>query len=208
MTGWRRGIGAAVAAIVEATDHEVVRFVGDVADEIDWAMTPPVDALVNCAGIGFTNPLGHESLEQFDRVMAVNFRGPVLGMRHVLPRMVEAKRGHIVNITSIYAEDAGVGLSFSYHTSKAALSMATRNAARRYARHGIRINEVRPGFTDTEMSKAYWTSQGYREYVNGGTPLQRMAHPEEIAKVVMFLLSDESSYMTGASVAVDGGWLA
>lgn len=210
VTGWRRGIGAEIVKRLEAQGDHALLFLGDIEDEDNWKQFTeiPFDALVNCAAKMCTADVVDESLDTFREVMDSNLIGPWLGMRYAIKRFMAQGHGNVVNITSIYADDSGVGLASAYHASKAALSMLTRNAAVRYGKHGIRVNEVRPGFTRTRMTAKYDTSDTYKDYVDKGTPLKRMANPREIVEAVLFLLSDKASFITGASLAVDGGWTA
>jgi len=158
--------------------------------------------LVNNAGIGHTAPIAEHTLADFERVVAVNQTGVFLGMRAVIPAMIEAGGGSIVNISS-GAGLRGTKYMIGYAATKYAVTGMTAAAALELARHGIRVNSVHPGVIDTPML-------GEMKDVNSAalvktTPLRRMGRPEEIAQVVLFLASDESSYMTGAHVPVDGG---
>lgn len=203
VTGARRGIGKAIFEAL-ARDHTVVPFQGDVRSLYAWDRSPDADILVNAAGIPSSATLLDEDMEKFREVLDVNLFGPMLGMRRMIPGMIERGHGVIVNITSVYAHDPGIGQAAAYHASKAALSMLTRNAARKY--RTLRIIEVACGFTDTRMTEPYHDNPRYEQYVNDRTLMRRLGRPEEIAAAVRFLVSDEASFITGSAMRVDGGW--
>lgn len=188
-----------------------VVFVGlDVADEAAWqaAVAATLDrfgalhVLVNNAGIGHTAPFAEHTLADYERVVAVNQTGVFLGMRSVIAPMREAGGGSIVNISS------GAGLRatkymVAYAASKYAVTGMTAAGALELARYGIRVNSIHPGVVDTPMLGDSFDRES--NALVRTTPMRRMAAPEEIANVALFLASDESSYMTGAHVPVDGG---
>jgi NAD(P)-dependent dehydrogenase (short-subunit alcohol dehydrogenase family) len=135
-------------------------------------------------------------------VIAVNQTGSFLGMKHVVPRMRERGGGAIVQISSTFAA-RGVPMLASYSMSKAAVAALARHASVAYARDGIRVNAVHPGIIDTPLIDL---SDPGNDLTVAATPLGRPGRPEEIANVVLFLASDEASYVTGASVFADGGY--
>ena len=168
-----------------------------------------LDIIYNNAGIeGDSAFLSNMTEEQFDRVIAINLRGVFLGMKFALPHMMKARSGSIINTASIAALVAIKG-STAYAAAKAGVIAMTRVAAlERYERYNIRVNAICPGAIKTPMA----------ERVRAGvTPnpaaikrisplLERMARPEEIAKVALFLASDDASFATGAPFIIDGGW--
>jgi NAD(P)-dependent dehydrogenase (short-subunit alcohol dehydrogenase family) len=158
---------------------------------------------VNNAGIVGMAALHEETLEGWERVLAVDLTGVFLGMRAVVPGMRTAGAGSIVNISSSWGLVAGEG-GAAYHAAKGGVTVLSKNAAVTYARDGIRVNSVHPGGIDTAMI----ADAGTAEYVRSRTPLGRIARPEEIASAVVYLASDEASFVTGAAVAVDGGYTA
>jgi 3alpha(or 20beta)-hydroxysteroid dehydrogenase len=183
----------------------------DVSSEEEWAAAIALaterfgglDVLVNNAGIGFTARLEKHSLADWERIVAVNQTGVFLGMRTVVAPMTERGGGSIVNISS------GAGLRatkymIAYAATKYAVTGMTAAAALELARYGIRVNSIHPGVIDTPMLGT--TSDAGK--VVKGTPMRRMGTPDEIANVALFLASDESSFMTGAHVPVDGGVVA
>jgi len=170
---------------------------------------------VNNAGIGSTRgpdgePVTIENLtqEQWDRVMDVNAKGVFLGTKHAIPEMRKAGGGSIINISSIYGlVGSGSGAS-SYHASKGAVRIFTKATAIQYARDGIRVNSVHPGFIDTPMTERLRSHPELRDALIRRTPLGRVGTTEDIAYGVLFLASDESSFMTGSELVIDGGYTA
>jgi NAD(P)-dependent dehydrogenase (short-subunit alcohol dehydrogenase family) len=181
--------------------------------EATAASLGPATVLVNNAGISSGSPkkaLCDISEEFFDRMIAVNLRGVWLGMKHAIPYMIEAGGGSIVNIGSIAAlVTAG---SAEYSASKAGVLALTRVAAFDYGPNNIRVNSICPGATQTPMAASQQKSQGVvspstdPRRLGRMTVLGRFGLPEEIAKAALFLASDDSSYATGATFVIDGGW--
>ncbi len=158
--------------------------------------------LVNNAGIGHTAPLAEHTVADYERVVAANQTGLFLGMRSVVAPMTEAGGGSIVNISS------GAGLRatkymIAYAATKYAVTGMTAAGALELARYKIRVNSIHPGVVDTPMLGDFFDRSN--DTLVRTTPMRRMAQPDEIANVALFLASDESSYMTGAHVPVDGG---
>jgi 3alpha(or 20beta)-hydroxysteroid dehydrogenase len=185
----------------------------DVADEASWASLVAfahdhfggLDVLVNNAGIAYTAPIGKHTLADYERVITVNQIGVFLGMRSVIEPMTNAGGGSIVNISS------GAGLRatkymIAYAASKYAVTGMTAAAALELARYKIRVNSIHPGVIDTPMLGDVGDPND--SAIVRLTPLRRVGSPDEIANVALFLASDESSYMTGAHLAVDGGLIA
>ena len=166
-----------------------------------------VDVLVNNAGIGTMEDVEQETVEGWDRVTAINQRGVWLGMKAVAPGMKANGGGSIVNLSSIFGAVGGFGSSIAYHASKGAVRLMTKNAAIRYAKEGIRVNSVHPGFIDTPMLAAV-KGTPFEQTMVDGTPMGRLGRPEEIGSVIAFLAGDAASYVTGSEVYVDGGWTA
>ena len=232
ITGGARGIGRATAELfaaegarVIATDvsdpsppfaHPNIMFTHlDVASEIEWrtvvagiiASHGSVDILVNNAGIGGSQAvIDRESLVDWNRVVAVNQTGVFLGMREVIPHMRTRRRGSIVNFSSIWGISAVAGAA-AYHATKGAVRNLTKNAAVTYAGDGIRVNSIHPGIVATPMVLDE-QPKSVSDAVISATPLKRMAQPQELAYGCLFLASDESSFVTGAELVIDGGYLA
>lgn len=164
-----------------------------------------VDFLFNNAGIIDYEPVDGLDLETWNRMLAVNQTGVFLGMRAVIPAMRENGGGSIVNSSSIWGNVAAPG-AHAYHATKGAVRNMTKNAAVTYATEGIRANSLHPGIIDTPLVQAQ--DQEVNETVIGMTPMGRVADPREVAYGVLFLASDESSFMTGAEMVIDGGYTA
>ncbi|MCB8881505.1 glucose 1-dehydrogenase [Acidisoma cellulosilytica] len=171
-----------------------------------------IDILVNNAAIPGANKFTHDlSLEEFEAVFAVNVRGTFLCSKYVLPHMMQAKRGAIVNFSSIYGLIGNDDLP-PYHATKGAVLLMTKTDAICYAPYGIRVNCVHPGSTKTPLfMKAGETYPGglqhYLDMMKAKHPLT-LGEPVDVANCVLFLASDEARFVTGASLACDGGYTA
>ncbi|MBU1588189.1 MAG: glucose 1-dehydrogenase [Actinobacteria bacterium] len=228
VTGAGRGIGRAIAemfaaegATVIATSQsphtdfaEGITFVQqDVAEAEGWdslvagvlAEHGRVDVLVNNAGIIAYEPLHELTPEDWNRVVAVNQTGVWLGMRSVIPSMLAQGSGSIINVSSIWG-NAAVGGAHAYHATKGAVRNMSKNAAITYATQGVRVNSLHPGFIATPLTDAQ--APEVNEFVVGMTPMGRAGTPAEIAYGAVFLASDESSFVTGSELVIDGGYLA
>lgn len=164
-----------------------------------------VDILFNNAGIIAYEPIEELELEAWNKVLGVNQTGVFLGMKTVVPAMRENGGGSIINSSSIWGNVAVAG-AHSYHATKGAVRNMTKNAAITYATEGIRANSLHPGIINTPLVQAQ--DDDVNEFVVSMTPVGRMADPREIAYGVLFLASDESSFMTGAELVIDGGYTA
>jgi NAD(P)-dependent dehydrogenase (short-subunit alcohol dehydrogenase family) len=181
----------------------------DVTEPSDWrtavdAATArgPLRVLVNNAGIVHVTPLLDETLEAWNRLLAVNTTGVLLGMQAVIPAMRAAGGGSIINVASIFGVNGSEGY-VAYTASKGAIVAMTKTAALEHAADGIRVNAICPGGVSTPMNE---------DEPEGGvvplTPLGRRAQPAEISGTVAYLAGDDSSFVTGAELFVDGGYLA
>ncbi|MDK2812216.1 MAG: cyclopentanol dehydrogenase [Petrotoga sp.] len=166
-----------------------------------------VDVLVNNAGIFPRSGVEDASEEEWDRVMNVNAKSQFLGIKYVLPAMKKAGKGSIINISSV-AGIIGTGMAVAYHASKGASRLLTKTVAVELAKYNIRVNSVHPGVIRTDMTKDILEDEQTAKQFLGVTPLGRAADPEEVANGALFLASDESSYMTGSELVIDGGWTA
>lgn len=163
--------------------------------------------LYNNAGIeGEANFLANTDEDEFDRVVAINLRGVFLGMKYVLPHMVTAGGGSVINTASIAGLVAVRG-GAAYAAAKAGVIALTRVAALEYGRYNIRVNAICPGAIETPMAQRIRKGQPPNpKVIERISVLGRMAEPEEIAKVALFLASDDASFATGAPFIIDGGW--
>jgi NAD(P)-dependent dehydrogenase (short-subunit alcohol dehydrogenase family) len=212
--------GEAVAAAIVATGQRAAFLAHDVTGEDDWRRAVAVakdrfgrlDILVNNAGIvGNQLDLMTHSLDDWRRILAVNLDGVFLGMRAVGPVMAAQGGGSIINLSSIMGKVAMPNVA-AYAASKGGVLMLTKAAAVEWAPLGIRVNSVHPGFIDTPMvaNALHATENGneMRTMIIAAHPLGRLGVPREIADAILFLASDESSFMTGAELVVDGGYTA
>lgn len=187
----------------------------DVTQESQWAETVEavlaqfgrLDVLVNNAGRGgpVSRPIVEETTEEaWELMFATNARGVFLGTKHAIPAMRRSGGGSIINVISVYAL-VGSPLGTAYSASKGAARAFTRTAAVQYAAQGIRVNAVFPGFVETPMTRDLHAQPGVREERTALTPLGRLALPEDIAWGILYLASDESSFVTGSELVIDGG---
>ncbi|MCP2242253.1 SDR family NAD(P)-dependent oxidoreductase [Lentzea aerocolonigenes] len=184
----------------------------DVTSEVAWqsvvAEVGRVDVLVNNAGIGEAWTVETETLETWEKVIAVSQRGVWLGMKHAGPAIERAGGGSIVNIASIFGTVGGFGTHFSYHAAKGAVRLMTKNAALHWGKRGVRVNSVHPGFIETPRSRELWHGTSRYTAMVDGTPLGRLGRTDEVPGAVVFLASDDASFVTGSELYVDGGWTA
>jgi NAD(P)-dependent dehydrogenase (short-subunit alcohol dehydrogenase family) len=166
-----------------------------------------VDAVLNVAGIAGAGRFADVTIDDYERMMAVNLRGVFLGTKHAIRTMVPTGGGTIVNWSSTGGLNAASLPVSVYSATKAGVISFTKAAAVEYADAGIRANVICPGFVETEMSGGPGAAKRFPQVV-GGQAIKRGAHPDEIAEVASFLSSDRSSFMTGAVVPVDGGQAA
>lgn len=194
--------------------HENVHFVTlDVADEDSWARVVAdavaqfggLDILVNNAGVIAYEPILETSLATWNRLVAVDQTGVFLGMRAALPALIARGGGSIVNFSSIWGSRAVAG-AHVYHAAKGAIGNMTRNVAITHAPDGIRANSVHPGYILTPLTAVQ--DEETNAFMIAGTPMKRPGKPIEVAYAVLFLASDEASYITGVELEIDGGFLA
>jgi meso-butanediol dehydrogenase / (S,S)-butanediol dehydrogenase / diacetyl reductase len=186
-------------------DEDVARFVEFVRERFGR-----IDVLVNSAGVAGGGPVHLLDPAEWDRVLDVNLRGTFLFCRRVLPILLAQERGSVINVSSVEGIEGFEGGS-AYNASKGAVLLLTRNMAIDYARKGIRVNAVCPGFVDTPLFSSIWENPGMaalRERIRDAHQLGRFGRPEEIANAVLFLASDEASFVTGHGLVVDGGYTA
>lgn len=187
-----------------ASENEMVALMRTVVGRFDR-----IDVLVNNAGIGEQNaPTLEQSSAAFDRLLSVHVRGTFLASREAARVMLAQRTGAIVNLCSI-AGQGGIPTRNAYGAAKAAIASLTRSMACEWARQGVRVNAVAPGYVATELVDTLARNgQLNRAAIERRTPLGRLAEPDEIARAIAFLASDAASYITGTVLNVDGGWLA
>jgi NAD(P)-dependent dehydrogenase (short-subunit alcohol dehydrogenase family) len=207
--------GAGVAASIQAAGGDALFVRLDVSQEAQWteavratvARHGRLDVLINNAGISGAVP-DRTSLEYYDRLMAVNARGTFLGMMAAVPEMQKAGGGAIVNLSSISGFVGQEFVHMGYNAAKGAIRLLTKSAAVQYAKAGIRVNSVHPGMLPPMRTSVTSADPATREKIIASVPMGRSGRPEEVAYAVLFLASDEASYITGTELVVDGGFLA
>jgi NAD(P)-dependent dehydrogenase (short-subunit alcohol dehydrogenase family) len=237
VTGGASGMGAATARrfvregakvmIGDMLEHEgraVAAELGDaaafqaldVAQEAAWQAIVAetvrrfgkLDILVNCAGISGSGYQDLLDTPAWETVMAVNATGTFLGMKHAVPEMRRAGGGAIVNFSSISGVVGQNGIHMAYNASKGAVRTMTKSAAVQWGRDKIRVNSVHPGIMPPMRSSGRTADPAFRATLLANVPLGRAGEVDEMANAVLFLASDEASYVTGAELYVDGGFLA
>jgi cyclopentanol dehydrogenase len=209
--------GKKVESDIRAAGGDAIYVHLDVTSEMDWQNAIALagdrygrlDILINNAAIVIPKvPIEERTVAEWDQVMAVNAKGVFLGTKYAIPAMRRTGGGSIVNISSV----AGIGQSLhqepAYAASKGAIRIFTKVTASQHARDRIRCNSVHPGPVDTEMFHSAFRDREAMERRLQRVPLQRMGTVTEIVNAVLFLASDDSSYMTGSELVIDGGALA
>lgn len=228
VTGASRGIGRAIAAaythagarvVGTATAASKANDSGSVCDEWIVADFTSIDdiracaaevrriapnVLVNNAGINRIGPFLEITEEDFLTIQRVNVTAPFLLCQAAIPAMKERGRGHIVNISSVFGK-VTKALRASYSASKFALDGLTAAIAAEHAAHGIVANSVAPGFIDTDLTRRVLGDTGIQSLV-GTVPARRLGQPAEVARFVLWLASDENTYINGQNIAIDGGF--
>ena len=188
----------------------------DVTSEAEWqdvirsttSAYGRLDILVNNAGISGSSDPDTTSTQSWDTIMGVNAKGVFLGMKHAVPAMRQSGGGAIVNISSISGFVGQDRLHMAYNASKGAVRIMTKSGAVQYARDGIRVNSVHPGFMPPMRTSKISADPAWRQPFLETVPMKREGRVEEVAHAVLFLASDEASYITGTELVVDGGFLA
>ena len=209
--------GRTVEAEINDRGGECLYIHLDVTDETNWqdaiaatlSRFGALHILVNNAGIGGIGGLVEDTtVEDWERVMDINGKGVFLGTKAAIPEMRKAGGGSIINISSQLGIVATDNTSPQYHASKGAVRILTKSTAIQYAGEGIRANSVHPGPVVTAMTERRREDPQAYALMRSRIPLGRFAEPIEIANAVLYLASDESSYVTGSELIVDGGWVA
>ena len=193
--------GEAISIQADVSDPKAVE---DMFRQIDlkWG---GIDILINNAGIDGVHALGWEAdIAEWRKVLEINLFGAFYCAREALKRMVPQKHGVVLNTSSVHEEIAWSGYS-AYTASKAALSMLTKTLAQEAAPHGVRVLAVAPGAIKTPINRSVWSDPKNLQDLLRKIPLRRIGEPEEIARMVVVLVSDAASYVTGCTMFVDGG---
>lgn len=207
---------AALQAVVDEIKQaggEAVGMKHNVAIEAEWKHVVEetvrrygkVDVLVNNAGISTTMTIANLEMEQWNKVLDINLNGCMLGMKYAIPEMQKNRSGSVINISSI-GGIVGMAGSSAYTAAKGALRAITKGAAVEFAKESVRVNSVHPGIIETPMTAPSF--QDATPYYKTFTQLPYFGKPEDVAYGVLFLASDESRFMTGAELVIDGGWTA
>lgn len=202
--------GNAVVEEIEKSGGKATYVHLNVTDEEGWANAVAstleafgrLDILVNNAGIGDTEPLEVTTVDTWNRVVAVTQTSVFLGMKAAAEALKNSGQGSVVNISSMYGI-VGSGVSPAYHAAKGAVRLLTKTTALGWAKEGVRVNSVHPGYIDTPI-----LGDTDRNMLIGATPMGRLGQPEEIAAMIAFLASDDASFATGAEFVIDGGYTA
>jgi NAD(P)-dependent dehydrogenase (short-subunit alcohol dehydrogenase family) len=202
----RRG-GKALAVVGDVgKEQDVERMVGEGVRKFR-----ALHVLYNNAGVLWKDrdrSVLETTSDNWDRVQAINLKGPFFVAKHGVPHLVRAGGGSIINISSVSALAGFTVAQDSYTSAKGALIALTRSLAIQFARKNVRCNIIHPGIIETPMQAPYLKDPAKRRSFEDSIPLGRIAHPREIAQVALFLASDESSYVTGTEIVVDGGFMA
>jgi cyclopentanol dehydrogenase len=207
--------GKQIEAEINETGGECLFVPLDVTDENQWneavAATlgrfGKLDILINNAGIFRTGRVEETSSAEWDQVMDINAKGVFLGAKAAIPAMREAGGGSIINLSSV-AGLVGAAYSTAYSASKGAVRLFTKSTAIQYATDGVRCNSIHPGVIQTDMTKEAIADSQFKAQRLDPTPLARLGQPEDVAYGALYLASDESSFVTGAELVIDGGWTA
>ena len=195
--------GSAVSMTLDVTSEP--NWIGVVEQTVEFF--GKLDILVNNAGIYSRVPIENASVEEFDHILEVNLRGVFLGTKHAIPAMRTSGGGSIINISSTAGIVGNVG-SGAYGASKGGVRSFTKYTAIQHASEGIRANSVHPGPSDTDMISDNLSTTEGRKSTESRIPMGRVGSIEDVAMGVLFLATDESSYMTGSELVIDGGMTA
>ena len=166
-----------------------------------------LDVLVNNAGMGDLATIEETSLADWERTIAIDQTGVFLGMRTAAELLKASGHGSVVNISSIFGTSGGFGTSPAYHAAKGAVRTLTKNVALHWATEGVRVNSIHPGFIDTPILDGT-KGTPFEEAILAMTPMGRLGLPEEVAAGVAYLAGDDSSFVTGSELYIDGGYIA
>jgi len=205
--------GEAVAASIRQSNGDAMFVKLDVTDEAAWAAAIAatlakygrLDILVNNAGISGSSVGDHDDIAGWKKLLDINATGVFLGTKLAAAEMIRTGGGSIVNISSIMGFVASADGHPGYSAAKGAVRLYTKSAAVKYGPQGVRVNSVHPGYMPPMLNA---TNQGIRSSKIDATPLRRLGKPVEVAYGVLFLASDEASFVTGTELVIDGGYIA
>jgi len=215
LTDIRDDLGERSAAALRAAGHDARYMHLDVMSEQNWAQVIDavmaahgrLDVLFNNAGVAFPGKVENITVETWDRELGVHAKGVFLGTRTAIPAMRKGGGGSIINTSSVMGI-VGSPTSPAYSAAKGAITTFTKSAALQYAKEGIRINSVHPGYADTPLTAGRFHDPSIRQQLLDRTPMGRLGTAEDIANGVLFLASDEASWITGSELVIDGGMTA
>ncbi len=207
--------GQQTAAQINESGGEATFLRLDVTNEQDWidAVRATVssygrlDILVNNAGTGARHTVEDTTEEVWDTQMNIHAKGTFLGTKHAIPEMRKVGGGSIINVSSIYGL-VGSDTSTAYHAAKGAIRLFTKSAAIQYAKENIRVNSVHPGYALTPLTQRGYANPEYLERISSRIPMGRVGTADDIAYGMLYLASDESSFVTGSELVIDGGTTA
>lgn len=208
-------LGEQTVAAIAQTGARVAYQRQDVVSEQDWQAAVDrcvadfggLDILVNNAGLGDLDPIEETSLESWERTVAIDQTGVFLGMKIAAPHLKASGHGSVINISSIFGISGGFGTSPGYAAAKGAVRTLTKNTALHWATEGVRVNSIHPGFILTPILEPT-KGTPYWQAMHDLTPMARLGDPEDIAAGAAYLASDDAKFVTGAELAIDGGYLA
>ena len=213
-------IGDVLEAEGRQTETQIIETAGeclfvrlDVTSEAEWRQAVvstvsrfgKLNVLVNNAGTCRFALLEEVTSEQWDRDLDINAKGAFLGTKHAIPEMRKAGGGSIINIASVAALEGSMGTSCTYHASKAAMRLLTKSSAIQFAKEGIRVNSILPSNIETMMIAHFLQEEESRRGLHSSIPLGHAGRPEDVAYGALYLASDESSFVTGSDLVIDGG---
>lgn len=216
LTDIKEEMGQKTAAQINELGGEAIFLPLDVTNEQRWidvisstvSRYGKLDVLVNNAGTGARTTVEETTVEDWDGQMDVHAKGTFFGTKHAIPEMRKAGGGSIVNVSSIYGL-IGSPTSTAYHAAKGAIRLFTKSAAVQYAKENIRVNSVHPGYAHTPLTDAGYSGEvGRRDWCLERIPMGRLGNAYDIAYGILYLASDESSFVTGSELVIDGGTTA
>jgi len=214
--------GKTVASTLGESGQRTAYLHLDVVSEQQWQQAVAgtveqfggLDILVNNAGVhGESDPIEEVTLASWDRSIAILQTGVFLGMKHAAPALLRSGHASVINISSIFGAVGGFGSSSAYHAAKGAVRVLTKTAALHWAKQGIRVNSVHPGFIDTPLLRPEGPhsrpgSAAVHQAILDNTPMGRLGNPEDVAAGIAYLASDDAAFVTGSELYIDGGYTA